>query len=246
LKLGFALAMVLTVGMSTASAQFNEDPATLHIGGALGNNTLDPVQLGNTGFVTVTNVSSGAGDLNVPWLLILGIPDATSTSATITSVNGATTSISGTYEASMTSSTKDAYTVLQNTSGSGVENQVPLDNSNNWTNWSGAESSINGIHASSFGLFEFQVPQTLSGGGTDTFQFSGLPVGAFVIAYGETGPDKNGKFTPYDTPFTQAGLETGTNTVGPAPPGLALVLSGCAAFGMFSLVRRRKPIAHAA
>src|SRR5256885_10510478 len=57
------------------------DPSTLQIGPG---STLDPVQIGSSGTVTVTNVSSGASDLNVPWLVILGIPNTTSTTATIT------------------------------------------------------------------------------------------------------------------------------------------------------------------
>ena len=54
------------------------DPSTLQIGPG---STLDPVQIGSSGTVTVTNVSSGASDLNVPWLVILGIPNTTSTTA---------------------------------------------------------------------------------------------------------------------------------------------------------------------
>jgi hypothetical protein len=220
---------VFAFAPSAASAQFLIDPSTLQIGPQIGT-SLDPVQIGGTGQVTVTNVSNGAGDLNVPWLVILGIPNVTTTTAQITSGPGTGYPVSGTFVASMTSG-QEAYSQLSLDAGT--------NNSNSFTNWSGAELSILNITATSFGLFEFSIPATLSGGGTDTFQFSNLPVGTFVIAYGQTSTHI------YDTPFTEAGLETGSNQQLPAPPSAVLLgLGGLGFIGFVARPRfRRKAVA---
>jgi len=204
------------------------DPSTLQIGPG---STLDPVQIGSSGTVTVTNVSSGASDLNVPWLVILGIPNTTSTTATITSVNGSSTAISNNGTTATMGPGGEAYSALGLDPGT--------NNSNSFTNWAGADLSINGITATSFELFEFNIPVTLSGGGTDTFQFANLHVGTFVIAYGETATHF------YDTPFTEAGLTTGgTVPTVPMSEPTSMLLLGPALLGMV-VVRRKRAAARA-
>jgi hypothetical protein len=249
LKLGLALAMVLTIGMGNASAQLTDPQVSVSDNGATGS---DPVQLGTTSMVTVTNQGSGSGFDLSQWYLILGVANTTSTiaqttSVQITSVNGSGPTINGTFVTSMTSG-QNAYSQLEAAQPSTYV--PPADASESFTNWlygTGGPSNptegdlLLGINAQSYSLFAYQINTSLLGGGTDTIGFnSNLPLGDYVIAYGV-----NASHT-FSTPFTNAGLETGPTTAVPAPPGLALALSGCGAFGIFSLARRRKMLAPAA
>lgn len=213
----------------TASADLL-DPATLHIGPNSTPPTADPVQIGNDGLVTVFQNQGGAKDLNVPWLVILGIPNVTTTTAEIDLINGSATGtpVFGTFKTAMTSS--DAYTLLGLTG----------PNSNSFTNWSAADLSINGITATSFGLFEYSIPVTLGAKQTDTFQFANLVPGTFVIAYGET-TDKKGNITAYSTPFTEAGLETFHDREHPkVPEPSTMVIAGLGALGFVAYGLRRR------
>lgn len=251
LKIGLALAIVLTFGMGSASAQLT-DPQ-LAIGPGSGQ---EPIQLGNTNFITVLNQGSGASEnITGSWYVILGVANTTNTpltsiAAQIISVNNSTlgTPISGIYKASMASG-QDAYGQLH--SADSTTFLKPYTNSDSFGNWlygyQGTATNptmgdlLLGINAQSYDLFAYQINTPLNAGGTDTIGFnSDLPLGSYVIAYGS-----NSQHT-FSTPFTVAGFENGTTTLAPAPPGLALALSGCVASGLFSLVRRRKVIAHAA
>jgi hypothetical protein len=167
-----------------ALAQF-DDPATLHIGPAVGRQPAGPVLIGSSGLVTITQQSNSqqAAVLGNPVLLIIGVANTTSTANTslfnnhsITSVaysSGGTGSWSlggnnvfnsgenwntttGYTGKALTSTSKDAYTVL-GLGGSGV------DASNNWRHWSGADLAYNGITAnatSGFSLYAFQLSDT--------------------------------------------------------------------------------------
>ena len=226
---------VLAFAPASARAQLL-DPSTLQIGSSTSGG-LDPVQLG-TGVttVTVTNVSNGAGDLNTPWYLILGLVNASSDSVKISAINGTPVTPYGFSFSATMGAGQEAYSQLGLDAGT--------NNSNSFVNWSGAELSIDGIPATSFGLFAYQINPTLSGGGTDSITFnSSLPVGTFVIAYGTTGipPSK-----AFDTPFTEAGLTTGQNHPVPVPSSMVLALTGFASFGLVKLRYLRRKLVGAA
>jgi hypothetical protein len=239
-----AAAVLITMALvaftpASACADFTTltDPATLHIdsgSGYLYNNEVNPV---TSGLVTVSQNQGGADPLNTPWLLIIGTPNVTTTTATITMINGSTlaTAIGTNGTTATLTSGEEAYSQL------GISG---TDQSNSFTNWSAADSSVNSITATTFGLFEFNISTALTAGGSDTFKFANLPLGTFVIAYGEDSKHL------YDTPFTESGLTTGVNTnpgggVVPVPSSSilfgvgALSLIGFAGFRRF----RRLPVA---
>ena len=262
-------AVVLAPGI--ASAQTLLDPATLQIGGSVPPPGGDPNQIGNTGVVNIYQNQASAGNLNQPFLLILGIANDTSGGnffkgvdpiKSVTSYNPATSGsgVSGTggfggvpsyitnttqpdethvtwnattgFGGSLTSTSADAYSLL------GFNG---TDKSNNFVNWQGADQTINGINATKFGIYVFVINAELDGQGYVSVQFdtSKLPIGTYAIAYGQNSTHL------FDTPFTQAGLTTGSSSppppAVPEPSTMALVLSGLIAGGFFGLRRLRRP-----
>lgn len=228
------------------AARAGSDPATLFIGNppAAG----DP-NLISTGSVRINQNHGGNVTLD-PVLLILAVPNAGSNffggvnpitsvtysnGGTATSVLGGPSLFNGTWDAttgfagSMTSSPpgQDIYGTI-----AGL--QPPnVDNSNNWTNLSGADLKINGITANNFAIYVFALSDPnglVSKGHIDvTFGDGTVPVGTFAVAYSQ---DSGG--TPYATPFTEAGLTT------PEPASIALGFTGFLALGGFAAYRRRK------
>jgi len=236
------------------------DPATLFIGNppAAG----DPNQIGNTGLVVINQNSGGAPTLNQPVLLVLGIPNVGTNFfanknpiTSVVSSNGGTTSstlggasvYSGVWNSTtgyatngpMTASNTEAYSIL------GVD--PPTTNSNNWTNWSTTDLAIDGITATKFALYVFQINADLVSKGTISVQFptsgkGALPLGTFVIAYGQSATKT------WSTPFTEAGLTT--NGPPPPPPNVGTVpepaslvllgLGGILSLGSLGLNRRRQ------
>ena len=77
------------------------------------------------------------------------------------------------------------------------------NNSNSFTNWSSAELTMLGTNVTDFGIYVYSL-DTNSFAGNDLInvQLSGLPEGAFAVAFGVDTKNKN----VYTTPFTQAGL----------------------------------------
>jgi hypothetical protein len=121
--------------------------------------------------------------------------------------------------------------------------QGPTDNSNNFGNWATADSKINGITATSFGIYVFEINAPLGPNDTVSIQFSSIPLGAFAIGYGQNSPDANHTYV-FDTPFTQAGLTTGSPPpppTAPVPSSIMLLCSGGIAAVFFGLRRLRRP-----
>ena len=257
-SVGLSLAgAVFVLGMSGVAARADlTDPSTLFIGssacpsGATGTFPCLYLYNGETGATGSgsfdIHLNGSGGPFTDPVLAIFGVPNSATqpTASIVTGASlGSNSSVSyaaaptawglasasysntttGLITNQLTSTSGDAYTVL------GV--QQPVNNSNNWTNWSGADSALYGITESGFNLYVYGLSPGNNFGSTDNnlfVDFNGLPQGSFVIAYGQDSSKI------YGTPFTQAGINTAGSTtiIGggganvPEPPAALLLATG--------------------
>jgi hypothetical protein len=227
------------------------DPSTLHVGNPP--TAGDPNQF-NLTFEVLQN-SGGVGALNNPWQIFLAVPNVTvltnpfgAVTATASAGGSATAAFVG--RAGVMGPGGEAYSTV------GV--QGPYDMSNNFGNWAGAESSISGITATQFGIYQFNVNATLAAKDTVTFSFASLPTGTIAIAYGQTsstsssqtctGKGKNRTCTTtytttyqiYDTPWTEAGYSTYRPPPPPTPEPASMLLLGAGMAGLAGLKKVRR------
>jgi hypothetical protein len=186
------------------------------------------------------------------FLLILGIPNDTSnngnggtffSSNPITSGNGtfaSTDYFGGTWSttsptagfAGLITTGGDAYVAANLTTDGGA--------SESFTNWSQWDSSVNGITATNFGIYVFEIDASLDSKASVGVTFSSLPQGTFVIGYGEDSKHI------YDTPFTESGLTTSGDGPGPfvgtapAPPSVVLLAFGGLGLALIIACSRRR------
>ncbi len=247
IALGVTLVVVLSSSLVFADSITYVDPATLQISQTLPPTGSDPNPLTGSSFYVYQN-QGGAGNLDNPWLLIIGVPNTSSTNPFGSGITSLVASAGGTTSSSylglsgtMTSH-QEAYSVL------GL--QGPTDNSNSFTNWAGTELSQLGITASSFGLYEFTVNAALAAKGNVGVTMDVLPEGSIVIAYGQirsiavnTSCKKHScttstatTITIFDTPFTQAGFK---DTPPPKVPEPASVMMLGTGLGLAGLLKRR-------
>jgi hypothetical protein len=128
-----------------------------------------------------------------------------------------------------------SFLAANSTLSGGLDAASKANNSNSFTNWAGWDNHVmpslfpSSTSVNDFGIYVFALNTgQFSGGDFLNMQFNGVPLGSFVVGYGQTEPS-NGKITIYDTPFTEAGL---VNHI-PEPTTLAFFLLP-AAFWAFS------------
>ena len=100
-----------------------------------------------------------------------------------------------------------------------------LNASQSFGNWSGADSTALGINAQNFGIYIWSIHSSTFGA-NDALDFvgNGIPVGSFILGFGEnqtqkcTGPSTNRtcttNITPFGNAFTQTGLVTSADGSG--------------------------------
>lgn len=243
---GCCLSLLLAV-----QTKAQTDPSTLHIGAGAGTTCAmgcagDPNLIGSGNTVDIFNQSMGGPQTEVPpILLILGVPNIGSAlfaSNPITGVmfinpypGGTSTAVSSAFATAGTYGLK-AVAPATGTNGyfgsMGTGQEVysflgltgPTNNSNSFTNWSGADLTINSITASNFGIYVFALTSTVSLGPNGLvnimFTSGSLPLGTFVVAYGQSSGG-----VPDVVPFTEAGLTAARTTV-PEPGSMALFGTG--------------------
>lgn len=250
--LAATVSLLCPVSLEGDTIGLDDDPALLHIG----NGTGGVCPTGHEpGCPTHPNFSLGGSSLSVyfnsnqpttlssPFVLVLGLPDWTGPAPAIASVfwyptwPGSGTSVPASLIGfrGYLSPGEEAY------SKAGYQG---ANNSNNFTNWSGAVQSLLGLAPSYFSLFAYRLDHTFSAGELfDVSWGSALPLGTFAIAYGcdggysNNGPEgttvqcTGGTGKTYATPFTHAGMVT------PEPATIALL---GAALTAISWARRRK------
>jgi PEP-CTERM motif len=248
-------ALVWMTGSSTVYAV-----ATLHIG--FGAGMLCDVGCGGDPNISpsATNVfdiyqnSGGASLLDQPVLLIIGVPNVTDpnffSAASITGVSsynsytpypGATgpavTSNTWTYGAT-TPKTDITFSGFAGTLDPGEEVYGDVlgltgNNSQSFTNWTILDPT-----ATVFGIYVFGLNADLGAKGLINITFantSTVPVGSYIIAYGEDPPPGQTRITTFDTPFTETGYQCCSQV--PEPSGLLLLGSGL--LGLAFLGRKR-------
>jgi hypothetical protein len=213
----------LAVGLFCCNSAWAD--STLHIGTGVGTACQsgcagDPNLIGTGSNFDIAQVSEGANAGIGSLFLVLAVPNNISAPT----ISGSTGTFVG------VDSTTDIYNFL-GTNGN-LANALSLGVlGENLTNLEGADSSVDGITATSYGIYTFPVG-SISPSGFVTINGTSIPLGTFALGLGIQG---NGKTD--GTPFTEAGLTTTGQVTTPEPGSLALLGTGL--LSLAGILRRR-------
>lgn len=247
--------LLAAFGTAWAGSSFS----SLYIGTGAGTSCAEgcggnPNLLGTGADVDIYQSAGGyKANMLPPQFLILGIPNDTSNLFATDPISAVTyynpyvggTPMAGT-SAFATAGTYGLKSAVMDgffgdmTSGSELYTFLDLEGPNNKSNtfkkWAADDLSINDVSARDFGVYVFALSgEDLGGLGLVDIMFpGGLPVGTFVVGYGQAY--YNWQDCVYDTPLTNAGLTNATSTT-PEPGSLLLLGSGLLLTAM--LLRRR-------
>ena len=202
---------------------------------------------------TLGILENGNGQLTLidpSLLLIIGVPNTTTFVApTVTlssgtggpggtnvfggswnTTTGLVTTNGGIYTSSFAGTPNDVYNFIGLAGNTG--------GSESFANWAAADLAVNGITATGFEIFVYTLNGTgITGGDTVDVTFgSSIPIGTFVVAYGQG--TNNGNTRIYSTPFTEAGL-VGSSTPPPVPEPATFLLLGSGLLGLLRFGRMK-------